>query len=233
MKFILDCTNDRATMPKKKILLKTIAWFLAMFFLSAIIITVVTKIYVSMGIEPSQLTKFGGDISTHKDKPLLRTILLLMFIAPIAEEIIFRLGLSFKRQTVALWVGLLPVAITAYLFQCYNNWPLLAGMLVLGAALYWLIWRYTTDEQWAGWRSRYLRLAMWISAIGFGLIHLKAFSVITWGLLPYCLAICLRPGLVGAAITYARVNLGFWWGVLFHMANNVPAVLMLIAMSGQ
>ena len=233
MKFILDCTNDRATMPKKKILLKTIAWFLAMFVLSAFIIAIVSNIYLSMGIAPSQLTKFGGDISTHKDKPLLQTILLLIVIAPLVEEIIFRLGLSFKRQTVALWVGLLPVAITAYLFQCYNNWLLFAGMVVLGAMLYWLIVRYTTEEQWAQWRSRYLRLAMWISAIAFALIHLKAFSVLTWGLLPYCLAITLRPGLVGAVITYARVNLGFWWGVLFHVANNVPAVLLLIASSGQ
>lgn len=229
--FILNYTNDRATMPKRKILEKAFSWFLAMFMLSAFIIVGVTICYKSMGIDPSQLTKFAGDISTHKDKPLLQTIIMLIVIAPVVEEIIFRLGLSFKRQTVALWVGLLPVAITAYLLQQYNNWPLLAGMVALGAILYWLVVRYTTDEQWAGWRSRYLRLAMWISAIAFGLIHLKAFSVLTWGLLPYCLAICLRPGLVGCAITYARVNLGFWWGVLFHFANNLPAVIALIAMS--
>ena len=233
MDFILDRTNDWATMPKRKIFGVALAWFIVMFVLSAIIIVVVTICYKSMGIDPSQLTKFGGDISTMKDKPLLRSILLLLLIAPVVEEIIFRLGLSFKRQTVALWVGLLPVAIAAYLFEQYNNWPLLAGTVVLGAILYWLVVRYTTDEQWADWRSRYLRLAMWISAIAFGLIHLKAFSVLTWGLLPYCLAICLRPGLVGCVFTYARVNLGFWWGVLFHIANNLPGALILLAMSGQ
>ena len=233
MKFILNRTNDWATMPKSRIFKLALIWFIAMFVLSAIIIVGVTMCYKSMGIDPNQLTKFGGDISTHKDKPLLQTILMLIIIAPVVEEIIFRLGLSFKRHTEALWAGLLPVAITAYLLQRYNNWPLLAGMVVLGAILYWLIVRYTTDEQWAQWRPRYLRLAMWVSAISFGLIHLIAFSVLTWGLLPYCLAICLRPGLVGCAITYARVNLGFWWGVLFHIANNLPAILMLVAMSGQ
>lgn len=230
MKFILDCTNDWATMPKKKILLKSIGWFFAMFVLSAIIIIVVTNIYKSMGIDPSQVTKFGGDMSNHLDKPLFQSVLLFLVIAPLVEEIIFRLGLSFKRQTAALWVGLLPVAITGYLLQLYDNWVLMAGMVVLGAILYWLVVRYTTDEQWAGWRRRYLRLAMWISAIAFALIHLKAFTVLTWGVLPYCFAICLRPGLVGAVITYARVNLGFWWGVLFHVLNNIPAVLMLLAM---
>lgn len=229
--FILNRTNDWATMPKSQIFKLAFIWFISMIFLSTAIVTAVTMVYKSMGIDPSQITQFGGDPTTHKDKPLLQTVLLLLLIAPIVEEIIFRLGLSFKRQTVALWVGLLPIAITAYLFQRYNDWLLLAGMIVLGAILYWLIVRFTTDEQWAGWKSRYLRLAMWISAIAFGLIHLKAFSVITWGLLPYCLFFCLRPGLVGCVFTYARVNLGFWWGVLFHIINNIPGVLILLAMN--
>ena len=230
--FILNRVNDRATMPESKILWVAFIWFVAMFMVSSAIIVGVGMIYKSIGINPEELTRFGGDVSTHKDKPLAQTLLLLLIIAPVVEEIIFRLGLSFKRQTVALWVGLLPVAIAAYIFKCYYNWPLLAGLVVLGSLLYWLVMRFTTDEQWVGWRSRYLRLAMWVSAIAFALIHLKAFTVLTWGLLPYCLAICLRPGLVGCVITYVRVNMGFWWGVLFHIANNIPAVLVLIALKG-
>ena len=163
---------------------------------------------------------------------LLLLMLLLLVIAPVVEEIIFRFGLSFRRQTVALWAGLLPVAVAAYLFKCYN-WMILAPLVLLGAALYWLVMRFTTDAQWQSWQSRYLRLAMWVSVIAFALIHLKAFTVLTWALLPYCLALCLRPGLVGCVITYARVNMGFWWGVLFHILNNIPAVLVLIALKGQ
>ena len=29
----------------------------------------------------------------------------------------------------------------------------------------------------------------------------------------------------GCALTYARVNLGFWWGVLLHFTKNLLAVL--------
>ena len=231
--FILNRTRDWATMPRKKILLQAVIWFIAMFILSALLIVVCTAVYRINGIDPRQLTKFGGDISSHLDKPVWLTVVLLLIIAPVVEEIIFRLGLSFKRQTAAVWVGLLPIAIAGYLFQCYDNWLLMAAMAVVGAGLFWLVMHYTTDEQWATWKSRYLRLAMWISAIAFALIHLKAFSVITWALLPYCLTVILRPGLVGCVITYARVNLGFWWGVLFHVANNVPAILALLAISGQ
>lgn len=230
--FILNRINDRATMPEHKILWVGFVWFVAMFMISSAIIVGVSVVYKSIGIIPEELTQFGGDVSTQKDKPLPQTLLLLLIIAPIVEEIIFRLGLSFKRQTVALWVGLLPVAIAAYIFKFYYNWPLLAGLVALGVLLYWFVMRFTTDEHWAGWRSCYLRLAMWVSAIAFALIHLKAFSAITWALLPYCLAICLRPGLVGCVITYVRVNMGFWWGVLFHIVNNIPAVLVLIALKG-
>lgn len=232
MIFILDRTNDKAVMSDRKIFGLAALWLVVMFMLSSAIIVGVSMAYKSVGISPEQLTQFGGDVSTHKDKPLVNTLLLLLVIAPVVEEIIFRLGLSFRRQTVALWAGLLPVTVAAYLFKCYD-WMILAPLVLFGAALYWLVMRFTTDAQWQSWRSRYLRLAMWVSVISFGLIHLKAFTVLTWALLPYCLALCLRPGLVGCVITYARVNMGFWWGVLFHILNNIPAVLVLIALKGQ
>ena len=233
MTFILNRTNDWAVLPKKKILLKAVIWFILLTVVNIVALLICQMAYMSQGIDPSQLTKFGGDVSTRMDKPLGKTILLLMVIAPIAEEIIFRLGVSLKRQAVALWAGLLPVTIAAYLYDAYDNWMVMAATIVTGVILFWLVMRFTTDEQWDRWRARYLRPIMWASAIGFGLIHLRAFSVITWMLLPYCLTICLRLALIAATFTYARVNLGFWWGVLLHTANNVPGVLVLIAMSSQ
>ena len=233
MKFILNRTDDWATMPKKKIIATAIIWYFVLFLICVPIIFGVTMIYNGMGVDPDQLTKFGGYFTNHMEKPIWY-ISMALLVAPVVEEIIFRLGLSFKRQTVAMWVGLLPVSIVGYLQQCYGNWMLMAGMVLIGIVLYWLVMRFTTNEQWTRWRSLYLRPAMWLSAIAFGLIHLRAFSVLTWGLLPYCLAIILRPGLAGCVLTYLRVNLGFWWGVLFHFANNIPgAVMMLLALYGQ
>ena len=230
MKFILNRTNDWATMPKKKIFLYALIWCIAFKAIAGVLFAVCISIYNSMGIDPTQLTQFGGDPTTHIGKPLVRTILLMVLIAPIAEETMFRLGLSFKRMTVAVWGGLLPIVTAAYLFQC-RNWFILSTMALSGLILFWLIMRYTSEEQWECWKLRYLRLGMWISSISFFLIHLKAFSVITWGLLPYCLVFCLSPGLLGCVFTYARVNMGFWWGVLFHLLNNLPGALILLSLS--
>jgi hypothetical protein len=232
MAFILNRTDDRARMPKKRIIATAIVWYFIFLLINFAIILGVTCIYNKMGVEPGQLTKFVGDRSFHMDRPLWY-ISQLLLVAPVVEEIIFRLELSFKRQTVALWAGLLPVSIVGYLLDCSENWMLMAGMLLTGGALYWLVMRYTTDEQWKQWRSRYLHPAIWISALAFCFMHLR-FTVLTWGLLPYCLAIILRPGLVGCILTYVRVNLGYWWGVLFHAANNTPAaIMMLLSMYGQ
>lgn len=116
MIFILNCTDDWATMPKKKIVTKTIIWFILLTVASIAALIICQMAYMSQGIDPTQLTKFGGDVTTRMDKPLWQTVLLLLVIAPIAEEIIFRLGVSLKRQAVSLWSGLLPVTIASYFF---------------------------------------------------------------------------------------------------------------------
>ena len=104
MKFILNRTNDRATMPKKRILLLAIAWFVVLFLISAAIIIGMTMIYRGMGVDPDQLTNFGGHFINFMDRPFWY-ISMILLIAPVVEEIIFRLGLSFNRQTAALWMG--------------------------------------------------------------------------------------------------------------------------------
>ena len=92
---------------------------------------------------------------------------------------------------------------------------------------FWLVYHFTTDEQWKEWRRRFIVPAMWISAIGFGLLHFRAFSVLNMQVLPFAIATILVPMAGGCAITYARVNLGFWWGVLLHCIINIPSVLMI------
>ena len=68
-----------------------------------------------------------------------------------------------------------------------------------------------------------------MTAIGFGLFHLHAFTALNWLVLPYALVTILQPMADGCVFTYARVNLGFWWGVLLHCIINIPGVLMIVA----
>lgn len=225
-KFILNRPDDSLSMSRGKIIGKTLIW-MAILVVPAIILRVVClAVYMSMGMNPMELTSFGGDAVTRMADATWKTLLQLMIYAPIVEELIFRLGLSFKRITAALWVGLLPLAIIFY-FNICRIWYILLGLVVIGLLIYWLVVRYTTDEQWKHWRGKLIIPSMWISAVGFGLIHLVAFSVLNWQLLPFAISTILIPMAGGCVFTYARVNLGFWWGVLFHCIFNIPGVLMI------
>ncbi len=225
-KFILNRPDDFVTMSRKRLILTTLKWFFPLMIGAVLLRIVCVAIYMSQGVNPMELTKFGGDPTTHMDHASWKIILTLMLVAPVMEEVMFRLGLSFRRITVALWAGLTPLVCAAYLYHC-RVWYILLGMGLLGVVLFWLVHHYTTDEQWGKWRAKFIIPAMWVSAISFGLIHLMAFTVLNCQLLPFALATILIPMAGGCAITYARVNLGFWWGVLLHLIINIPPVLMI------
>lgn len=225
-KFLLNRPDDRDTQSKWRIFANMLIWLVILYAGYLALYVICMLLYGANGVIPTKLTQYGADPSTWTGRPLTQTILRVLVVAPMVEESMCRLGLSFKRLTVGLWAGLLPIAVAWYLFHCWV-WYILLLIAIAGGLIFWLICRYTTDEQWQDWRKKYIIPAMWVSAIGFGLLHLNAFSVLNWQVLPYALVTILQPMADGCAFTYARVNLGFWWGVLLHFIRNLPSVLMV------
>ena len=82
MAFILNRTDDRARMPKRRIIATAIVWYFIFLLINFAIIVGVTCIYNKMGVEPGQLTKFVGDRSFHMDRPLWY-ISQLLLVAPV------------------------------------------------------------------------------------------------------------------------------------------------------
>ena len=225
--FILNQTSDKYTKTTGQIVLKAFLWLIGLMAVGAMLRAICVAIYMANGINPMEIAKFGGDPTTHMGNATWKTILKLLLVAPICEEIIFRLGLAFNRKTDALWIGILPLVVALYFFKC-KTWYIILALLVVGVVIFSLVCRFTTEEQWLEWRKKYLKYAVWITAIAFGLIHLIAMSTINIQLLPFILTTILMPFLGGCAVTYARVNLNFFWGILFHMAINVPSILMIL-----
>lgn len=225
-KFILNRPDDSLSLPRKQIVRTALKWLLLLIGGAVILRIACVAAYMSMGLNPMELTKFGGDPTIHMAGATWKTLFKLIIIAPLAEEAMFRFGLSFKKATVAIWIGLLPLISAAYLYDC-KVWYILLGLVIAGAFLFFLVYHFTTDEQWQEWRGKFIVPAMWISAIGFGLLHFKAFSVLNMQVLPFAICTILIPMAGGCAITYARVNLGFWWGVLVHCIINIPSVVLI------
>lgn len=109
-KFILNRPDDYLSLSKKRIIGTTLKWFVILMVGAIMLRIACVAIYMSMGVNPMDLTKFGGDPTNYVGHATWKALLKLMVIAPLAEEIMFRLGLSFKRRTVALC-------------PCYHNGP--------------------------------------------------------------------------------------------------------------
>ena len=137
-KFILNRPDDSLSLSKGRIIGTTLKWFVILMGCAILLRIVCVAIYMSMGLDPMEMTKFGGDPTSFKGMELWRVFLKLLVIAPLAEEVMFRLGLSFKRQTVALWLGLLPIVCAFYMHRC-RVWYILLGLAAVGALIYWLI----------------------------------------------------------------------------------------------
>lgn len=229
MKFILSRTSDHKVHSKKWIVGYGLLFWLISRIVSMLLIVGCVAVYNTCGINPETLTKFAGDPETAKNLgSITYTLLTIGIVAPLLEECIFRLGLSFKRWQIALAVASIPaymlwqhfkhLTVTSTVIYC-------TGIIISFTVIYFL----TTDSFWLGQKKSYYKLSVWLSAIAFGLIHLIAFSNYNIMLLPYMLCIISVPFFAGCAITYYRINLGFWWGVGLHVFNNLPGIIMLIS----
>ena len=230
MKFILSRTEDFAIHSKKWI----VGYGLLFWFVSRIIAMLLVMgcvaVYNTFGINPETLTRFAGNPETVRSLGSMTYVLLTVsIVAPILEECIFRLGLSFKRWQVALAV----VSIPAYiLWQHLSSLTIVSALpyLVSIIAVFFLIYGLTSDSYWNELRKTCYTSTIWVSTIAFGLIHLIAFSYYSFYLVPYMLCVISVPFFGGCAMTYYRINLGFWWGVGMHIFNNLPAIILLISL---
>lgn len=186
-------------------------------------------VYNAYGINPETLTKFTGNPETARTLGSATYVLFTVcLVAPLLEECIFRLGLSYRKWQIALALASIPAYI---LWQKLGSITFATGTIyAVGIiAVFCLIYCLTSDSFWAEQKKIYYRPMIWLTAIAFGLIHLIAFSDYSLELLPYMLCVINVPFLAGCAITYYRINLGFWWGVALHIFNNLPAIFLLLA----
>lgn len=229
MKFILSRTDDFRIHSKKWIVGYGLLFWLVSRIVAMLLVIGCVAIYNAYGIDPESQTSFVGNPETAKNIGSSFYVLMTVTIAaPLLEECIFRLGLSFKRWQVALAAASIP----AYILWQHlgvSTWVSSVIYIASIAGIFSFVYFLTTDKFWASQKRLYLHSAIWMSAIAFGLIHLIAFSHYGLALLPYMLCVINVPFMAGCAITYYRMNLGFWWGVGLHIFNNIPAIVIMLS----
>ncbi len=228
MRFILSRNEDYLSHSKKWILGYGLLFWLITRIAVMVIMAVCMAVYTNYGLNPQELTKFGGDPTVTKaTRSLLRALLMTALIAPLFEEILFRFGLSFKRISVATSLAFIPLfpAFSHNASTTLSMWIISLGIAV---ATFCFVYFYTSDNFWQNKKRHWQVPAIWFSSIAFGLVHLVAFSTLDWLILPYALCVILAPFFAGCACAYLRVNLGFGWAVAMHIFNNIPGIIVML-----
>ena len=221
------------TLPGREFSLGTKVMFLVNAYLICMIVTIVVM-RLADGIDylltevlhQQPIYKVAREADMQGDKAFRHRLLMIALVAPVLEELIFRLPLDLKKRSFAI-----AAFIISYVFQklyfspgslnntFYINY-LLAGIISL--AVYYRLPDSVLDKL----REKNFRFFFYGSAIAFGLLHISNFYTgMNAGF--FFLPLLVIPHTIsGLFLGVIRMRYGFWWGVLLHVMFNLPAALM-------
>ncbi|MDH3226514.1 MAG: CPBP family glutamic-type intramembrane protease [Thermoleophilia bacterium] len=161
-------------------------------------------------------------------------LILAVVLAPLTEELAFRLPLTSFRGLYLVVSGVVLGALFPWLL------PLPLLVVFLGIAFVLIVLGVgamasarASDRIAELWRGSF-RWLFYGSAVMFGLIHLGNYSFSESGLVTIVAAplLILPQALGGVVLGYNRARLGILWSMAQHAAYNAPLGLVLLAASG-
>ena len=200
-------------MPEPRRLLRGLAALFGIGFLGSV---VAWQIFGAL----SEVAGYESVLEAELERwSLTQQLILVVLLAPVLEETIYRLPLQrqFRPGLIAL-----SLTIGALLFTA------------VGSALFWIIFGLAilvaSLELLKGWESRTAiearwsqdaRIPIWSATLVFGLVHIANFDV-DWSIYAVLAApLVVSPQLwLGLMFTIARVRYGWWAGLLLHATHN-------------
>jgi membrane protease YdiL (CAAX protease family) len=153
-------------------------------------------------------------------------LVISVLIAPPCEEALFRGWLTGRPR--ALWLLLMAIAAAALLAAAAFKWHEIAVVfgllaLVIAAPVGWYRLRRLDTP---AWFARRFGLWFYLSAIGFGLMHLSNYPRLSWALVP----MVLPQVWAGMVFGYLRMRGGLWAGILAHGAGNAATLALALGL---
>jgi hypothetical protein len=160
----------------------------------------------------------------------LKAAVYICILAPIIEETIFRLPLSFKKQHIAIAFGC-AMLLFARAIPAVKDLNLVSAIAV--RAVLFILGCFTLIKLLPS--NTYLNKRMQtgfmvLSMLLFGLMHILNYAPMQWGIIFIYPLFVLPQLFIGWALTYIRFKNGFFWGVGLHsLVNSVSVFIMLSA----
>ena len=151
---------------------------------------------------------------------------LVVILAPVVEELIFRLILVPKRRNIAIFTFVFSFLVlnkTYYINKI--DWLLLVSLVVSGLLsflVFNLLKRNPKIETAIGKRQKIITM---VSVVLFGLLHIANIENLHWELALLYPVYALPQMILGYVSSVQRLKLGFIWGLLFHSMINLMVFL--------
>jgi hypothetical protein len=171
--------------------------------------------------------KFTNTAFINKD--ILNAILVLT-LAPVVEELIFRLSLIPKRRYILIILVLITYTILGGKFNNLTFFQDIYKIVIFFASSLFsiLIFYKINLGKVRNFIKNHYTLYFYIFVFAFGLIHILNIKIIHWNMF-YLYPIFVLPQLIlGFAIAYLRNTIHFLYGLLMHIVVNFIAVFFTL-----
>lgn len=216
--------EDKKRSDIVKLLIYTLLWCFILLFASSLVIGIVNVIIKQAFnfnvLEEASNSKYRLNYS------YLKKIMIIGFLGPVIEEIIFRLYLNLNRIAVTISVGLMFYAnIVSHILRSFQIsetmfWSLrIIISLILSILVYTFVKQRLLDQI----KIKGYRYLFYFSILLFGFLHLSNFASINPFMLLMSPLLVLPQLCYGIFIGFVRVKIkhGFYLGVLVHILINV------------
>ena len=173
----LEPSQGALLKDKIKFLLQSYLYCVVFLILSSILIKLVDSCLVNFFHLPSIYENMIKNQSNFKDRLGQYAFIVMVLVAPFIEELIFRLPLDIKKQSIGIAIAIVVFRLSGRLseldFYNYRDW-LRIFVALFGIPL--LVKRYCPDQFLNYLRDTKFKSVFYTSAILFGLIHIGNFA---------------------------------------------------------
>ena len=155
--------------------------------------------------------------------------LLILFVVPFVEEILFRLPLRLEKIGIGLSFSIITYRLLvehSLMFDLYD--PYAYAKIALAIIPCLLTVRFFPDSWLVAIKKRYSYYFYFIAAT-FALVHVTNFAPYNNSVLLFYPLFTLPQFLMALVIGYVRMEYGFFYGVALHSLINLPAILISLA----
>ena len=154
----------------------------------------------------------------------LKLVLIGIFLAPIYEEILFRLLLRFSVKNYFIFFNtLFLLTVTSFLYQKYIFFIALLSILILSLIIYFIV--KSNNNFFTRIKFKYY---FYTTTLLFGLIHLFNFSGNNYAIIIFSIVLVSPQIFLGLILGYIRMKYGILYSIFFHMIVNMSLLFSLL-----